>query len=804
MSDRVGIKMALENRENAVQSKSVSFFRILVLSFSVISIISCLSIGLLTYNLRARGIREEQYRLLETLRDEKTGNLSYWFRERFGDLNVLVSRENIRIFCETDGDNKVISTDEIVAVLSNIKQSYQYEAIFLVSLEGNTLAGTKQRPLEPDNFLLWQETMEQSIREKRVINSDVLISKVHSKPIIFFFAPIFSLKTTEMTGMLEIHIDPAVWLYPLSITSNYLGETGEILMVNSNGIVQSPLKYREGAIALTSIQTEPSLRGAAGESGIIFVDDYRHEPVMAAYGYIDELNWGIVVKQDVSEINHPVWIMAINVLGISVGVLILTLLTGIYLSGKISRPALLIAETAELIGEGHLDKLVHEEGPAEIRKIAANMNAMVEKLSLQINATQGKNEELQILLEEEKKLKESKKKYRDFFERDSDAIFIYESDTLKIIDANEATSKIYGYDYDELIGMSCLNFFGDKESDSFADEFFRNDEEFFYNRLHQKKDGTKFSVDIRCFSKILGSRNERFAICRDITDRILAEDHMRETNDKLISTQSSLIREEKLASIGRLAAGVAHELNNPIGFINSNFRSLNRYVSLLQELFEDEEFIISEELKSKYKTDYILEDFIDILEESNEGLDRIIKIINSLRSFSRVDHNKSLSYFDLNESLKSTLVVAGNEIKYKAHIHTDFGEIPSIYGLAGEINQVLLNLIINACQAVGNESPDQMGNIFISTTKDESYVICRIKDDGPGIKEEDQLKIFDPFYTTKPVGEGTGLGLSISYDIIVNKHKGALYIENNSSEGAEFVIKLPIEGDGDTKKIDTY
>ena len=268
--------------------------------------------------------------------------------------------------------------------------------------------------------------------------------------------------------------------------------------------------------------------------------------------------------------------------------------------------------------------------------------------------------------------------------------------------------------------------------------------------------------------------------------------NIREINEKLISTQSSLIREEKLTSISRLAAGVTLELNNPIGFIDSNFRSLKRYISHINELFKDNDFNISDELKEKHNTDLILEDLVDILDESNEGFKRIIKIINSLRSFSRIDNSKSITHFDLNESLKTTLIVAGNEIKYKAHLHTYFGNIPLVYGITDEINQVLLNLLVNASQAVGSDDSEQMGNIHISTSAEDSYVICRIKDDGPGIKDEDKLKIFDPFFTTKPVGEGTGLGLSISYDIIVNKHNGDLFVENNISEGAEFVLKLPL------------
>jgi PAS domain S-box-containing protein len=296
-------------------------------------------------------------------------------------------------------------------------------------------------------------------------------------------------------------------------------------------------------------------------------------------------------------------------------------------------------------------------------------------------------------------------------------------------------------------------------------------------------------------SPIFNNAGKMFAyigIKEDITKRVVDEERLKSMNEKLISTQSTLVKEEKLASIGRLAAGVAHELNNPIGFINSNFRSLKRYITKFKELFEEKDFNLSEELKELYQVDYIFEDIFDILNESDDGFSRIINIVNSLRSFSRIDESKNLLFVNLNELIETTLVVARNEIKYSANIHLALGEIPSVNCVVGEINQVLLNLIVNASQAVASLEKEELGNIYISTETDGQSVICRIEDDGPGISDEDKLKIFDPFYTTKPVGKGTGLGLSISYDIIVNKHKGSISLSKSAYGGAGFIITLPL------------
>jgi len=176
-------------------------------------------------------------------------------------------------------------------------------------------------------------------------------------------------------------------LYPIFTQSKYLGETGEILLTNTRAVVQSPLKYRDGAISTLTISAEPAKRGAAGSVGIIAAYDYRPKAVMAAYGHIDGFNWGIVVKQDMSEINAPVRVMARNVTGVSAGVLLFSLFAGFFIARRISRPALSIAETAVLIGEGNSDIRVVVEGPAEIQQIAVNMNLMVEQLGSQFRAT---------------------------------------------------------------------------------------------------------------------------------------------------------------------------------------------------------------------------------------------------------------------------------------------------------------------------------------------------------------------------------------------------------------------------------
>jgi signal transduction histidine kinase len=192
------------------------------------------------------------------------------------------------------------------------------------------------------------------------------------------------------------------------------------------------------------------------------------------------------------------------------------------------------------------------------------------------------------------------------------------------------------------------------------------------------------------------------------------------------------------------------------------------------------------------KIDFILEDLSVLFNDSREGIDRITSIVQNLRDFSRKDEPENFDIYNINDGVKATLVVVQNEIKYDTDVETELSEVPQIFCSSGQINQVLLNILMNAAQAIKSQERDDKGKIAIRTYATDDNVVCEISDDGPGIEPDELQKIFDPFFTTKPVGKGTGLGLSISYDIIVNKHKGILLVDNSIGNGTKFTIKLPI------------
>jgi len=277
---------------------------------------------------------------------------------------------------------------------------------------------------------------------------------------------------------------------------------------------------------------------------------------------------------------------------------------------------------------------------------------------------------------------------------------------------------------------------------------------------------------------------------------------------ELQNVQSQVIHQEKMASIGQLAAGVAHEINNPLGFTMSNFETLHKYTVRLVEVINEYRSFRSAAINTgdaslqkkaedisafekKNKLEYILQDMDMIFQETQEGFKRVGDIVKALRIFSRVDQQGKAEDYDLTEGVRNSLIVSRNEVKYIATIKEELDDLPQVSAVGGQINQVLLNIILNAAYAIKDKELGEMGLITIRTYSDEKSVYCSIQDNGKGIPEHIKKDIFNPFFTTKPVGQGTGLGLSISYDIITNKHHGDISFKSVEGEGTTFTIRLP-------------
>lgn len=277
-----------------------------------------------------------------------------------------------------------------------------------------------------------------------------------------------------------------------------------------------------------------------------------------------------------------------------------------------------------------------------------------------------------------------------------------------------------------------------------------------------------------------------------------AEVERRDKENQLVHLQ--LLQSEKLAAIGQLAAGIAHEINNPIGFVNSNLNTLSSYQHDLFAVLDAYDALFAEnplqtdaaqkllEFKQQKDLDYLRKDIPQLIAESRDGLSRVRNIILDLKDFSHAETN-DWELGDLHKGIDSTLNIIYNELKYHCTIHKEYGDIPEIICLPSQLNQVFMNLLVNAAHAI-----ETKGDIFIRTGHTDTEVWVEISDNGKGIPQEHLSRLFEPFFTTKPVGKGTGLGLSISQNIVL-KHGGRIAVCSEVGQGSSFRIWLPIRRD---------
>jgi len=267
---------------------------------------------------------------------------------------------------------------------------------------------------------------------------------------------------------------------------------------------------------------------------------------------------------------------------------------------------------------------------------------------------------------------------------------------------------------------------------------------------------------------------------------------------KLEDAHNQLLQSEKMASIGQLAAGVAHEINNPIGFVYSNMGMLEKYIQatfhMIEQYEQAEASIAAPEVlerlrvtKKELDIEFLKTDLRSLMEETKDGITRVKVIVQNLKDFSRPGDTDEWHYADIHKGLDSTLSIVNNEIKYKAEVVKKYGEIPDVECIASQLNQVFMNLLVNAAHAIKDH-----GTITISTGQEGDEIWVEIADTGQGIAPEHIKKIFDPFFTTKPVGKGTGLGLSLSYGI-VQKHHGRIEVLSEVGKGTKFWVWLPVK-----------
>lgn len=383
-------------------------------------------------------------------------------------------------------------------------------------------------------------------------------------------------------------------------------------------------------------------------------------------------------------------------------------------------------------------------------------------------------------------------------------VVVLVDDVGRVRRCNKALVKLTGKGYADLIGKELREIF---TKDSFADDVLQGQSteichelggRWFLANSYRLDDGPEEGGVVLTLYD--------YTSLKLLTSQLIDSNRNLETKSRqleaayaeLKTTQIKILTQEKMATIGQLAAGVAHEINNPIGFVSSNLRTLQKYLARLVEFIHVQDEAIQalgnpstlksiETARQQLKPEFIIGDVVELIAESLDGAERVMKIVQDLKGITRVDESE-WRMIDLVECFESTINIVWNEIKYKATLVRDFSELPLIRCYPHQLNQVFMNLLINAAQAI-----DKEGQITVKAWQDGEMVQFSVTDTGCGIPPENLSRIFEPFFTTKEVGVGTGMGLSLSYQI-VKKHQGEIFVESEPGKWTTFTVRLPIDG----------
>ncbi|WGV23321.1 AAA family ATPase [Halotia branconii] len=408
--------------------------------------------------------------------------------------------------------------------------------------------------------------------------------------------------------------------------------------------------------------------------------------------------------------------------------------------------------------------------------------------------------------------------YRSIFENVNDGLSIVDLTTGKAVAVNPTMCQMHGYTLEEWSTVQPGDFIHESCLHEFANfiEVLNRGEEFYTQALDVSKDGHIFDVEVKAVPFMYQGKIHALSIVRDISDRKQAENALRQKSQELEqaliqlqNTQLQVVQSEKMASLGNLVAGVAHEINNPIGFLNGSINNAKEYVQdLLKhlEMYQEQQppNDLVQESAEEIDLEFLSSDLPKLLDAMKGATNRIKSISTSLRTFSRADTDHKVSA-NLHEGLDSTLLILKYRLKANEHrpaieVTNDYGDLPTIECFPGQLNQVFMNILANAIDMFDEMAQTQSfkeleanpQKITIRTSIESNQVHIRIRDNGKGMSDDVQAKIFDHLFTTKEVGKGTGLGLAIARQIVVEKHSGSLNVWSELGQGTEFCISLPI------------
>jgi PAS domain S-box-containing protein len=754
----------------------------LIRYFLLMTMIPLLTVSIISYYNSKDAVEQRVIEQLTSIADLKKIELQSWLQERLSDTTIMSRNKFLEaaftslfyIRRQTDSVDSMLKSNigreyhiRLLMYINKLKSTYKvFNEIYIIDIEsGEILVSTNEDNVgkKEHDLLFFRDVLKMM----RLPIKDVHYSNRMNKICMSFFGPIHKTDPVSLLGsnimigalILRTNIDESI--EPMIQNWPGMGKTGETLLVRREGenvVFLNNLRHRKDSalkfkIPVTAINAQASIMSSKGKEGIVKTTDYRNVPVLSAYRYLPILKWGLVAKQDSDEAFAP-----INTLKKRVIILIIITTAGVIIAvfliaSSITNPVKQLVQGAKSIADGDLTQRISIKTKDEIGMLANEFNKMTARLEESYSSLEQK------INERTAKLKESEEKYRESINSANDAIFTLDINTAQIIDSNKKAETLSGYSKVELCKLKLWDMYSIQDR-SRLDKLWTQVKEAGSGTLHdvnhKKRDGSITPISISASVIEYGNSKYIQNICRDISERKRLEEQ--------------LVRSERLAAIGELAAEVAHEINNPLGGIQNFVKMVAREPANVQQTKE----------------------FVELIQE---GLNRIEVIVKRLTTFSK-PHVLKMSNHDLNNIIESSLIfmqhrMENEKISLQKRLAS---KLPKVYVDFDSISQVIINLMANAFDSMPNG-----GKLLIESRlcKDQdSCVQFSLADTGCGIKKDEADKIFNPFFTTKGKGKGIGIGLAISKRIIED-HGGNIRVASSSGEGTTFTVWLPARNKGD-------
>lgn len=653
--------------------------------------------------------------------------------------------------------------------------------------------------------------------QKGVYFNDIYYSNDFSEPLMDVAEPFFDSRSDKLLGVIVARVKMNK-LNSIVTEKTGLGDTGEIYIVNRAGYLVTPSRFKRVEVLKQVVNTENvknahqegrgEVESVVGQdAGSIYLN-YRGVKVLGTHENILHMGWTVVAEIEEREAFRPLARMRDLLLTILCIVPVVAWGLGLWIARRITGSLDQLQDGMEIVGHGNLSYKVGTKTDDEVGQLSRVFDDMVERLKSTMTSVDLLNNEIAEHKKTERALSESEQFLSGVFSSIQDGISVLDKD-LRIVRVNAAMEKMFA-PFSFVAGRKCFEAYYGKNEPCLNCPAFKTLQTGKSERAIIPKVSSEEHVTgwLELFSfplidKDTGEIRGVVESIRDITERKRAEDELKKAYADLKNMQGQLLQSDKMATVGQLAAGVAHEINNPTGFVMANLDVLNGYVQNLKKMLDKygelERYFTTErnehaevlhaeldKLKQDLGVEEILIDFSCLIKESLDGMLRIQRIVADLRSFSHSDESH-WEEADITELIQLALNIARNEIKYKAEVVKEYAAVPKILCYPQQLSQVFLNLIVNAVQAITGR-----GKIIIKTYVDGDMLVVSIADTGCGMSESVRSRIFEPFFTTKPVGKGTGLGLSLAYNII-SKHHGEISAASQPGEGTTFTIRLPLK-----------